>query len=36
MNKTTIDNFIKLSPQKQEELIALMIRLLTYYQPILG
>lgn len=32
MNQTTIDNFIKLSPQKQEELIVLIQKLLVDYQ----
>ena len=32
MNQTTLDNFIKLSPEKQEELIVLIQKLLVDYQ----
>lgn len=34
MNEKTFENFKKLSPEKQEELIVLMLKFLTYYQSI--
>lgn len=34
MNENTINNFKNLTPEKREELIALMTKLLTYYQSI--
>lgn len=34
MNDKTLNNFKKLSPEKQEEIIALMSKLLTYYQSV--
>lgn len=36
MNEQTLENFKKLSPEKQDELIAFLIKLLSYYQPTLG
>ena len=34
MNETTLKLFNNLSEEKQEEIIALMSKLLTYYRPI--
>ncbi len=34
MNDKTLNNFKKLSPEKQEEIIALMSKLITYYQSV--
>ncbi len=36
MNETTLKIFKNLSPEKQDELIALMTRLSTYYLSILA
>ena len=34
MNKTTLENFKKLSPEKQEQIIALIKKFLSDYQPV--
>lgn len=34
MNETTMEKFRNLPEEKQEELITLMIKLLTYYRSI--
>ena len=31
MNEKTLENFKKLSPEKKEEIIAFLVRLLSYY-----
>ena len=32
MNKTTLENFKKLSPEEQEKIIAFLLKMLTDYQ----
>jgi hypothetical protein len=34
MNKEIFEKFYNLSPEDKNKLIALMIKLLTYYQPV--
>lgn len=34
MKEKTLENFKKLSPEKQDELIAFLIKLKSYYGPI--
>lgn len=36
MNEQTLEDFKKLSPEKQDELIAFLTKLISYYQPSLG
>lgn len=31
MNRTTLENFRKLSPDKQDQIISFLLKLLSYY-----